>query len=269
MNFRLVLIVIALAAPVPTALASTSCVSTGSGPRCTSQVNFNQFVQRAYQTQQASQWCWAASISMLFAFNSHSVAQPRIVQEAYGSVVNMPAVGSVMAQTLNRAWTDDNGRTFYSTLEGAFDPAAGINTLNNAQLISELDQNRPYVIGTNGHAMVVTSMTYYQTSYGPYVVDVSVFDPWPTNGGARSLSASDFTPITQGGGMTFIAIAQVSEVTPAAAANPFGNSGSGGGAMDWYFTAMLVVVALLAKAMQQRQRIGFRRQLPTGESTDA
>ena len=42
-----------------------------------------------FASQQASQWCWAASISNLFAYHGHDVSQARIVSEVYGSVANM------------------------------------------------------------------------------------------------------------------------------------------------------------------------------------
>jgi hypothetical protein len=70
--------------------------------QCTSQVNFAQFAQHAYGAQYMSEWCWAACISMVFAFNGHAVPQSRIVTEAYGAPINMPAVyGIVIAQQLN------------------------------------------------------------------------------------------------------------------------------------------------------------------------
>src|SRR4051794_26288549 len=88
------------------ASASTTCVQTPAGPLCTAQVDFTRFAQTAFQTQQQTQWCWAASIAMVFSYYGHPVSQSRIVSEAYGGIVNVPALtGSVMAQALNRSWT--------------------------------------------------------------------------------------------------------------------------------------------------------------------
>jgi len=190
------------------ASASTTCQQDSIGMLCTSQVNFVNFAQQAYQTQYQNEWCWAASISMIFNFYGHPVSQPRIVASAYGSPVNVPAPGIVMAQQLNKNWTDDNGVNFYSQLSGVFDPIAGVSTLNNNQLITELDQGHPIVIGTNGHAVVITQIQYYQTNYGPNVIVVGVFDPWPGIG-ARYLSATEFTPKNLGGALTFVATAHV------------------------------------------------------------
>ena len=242
----LCLIALALACQAPRAW--TTCQSTPYGPFCTAQVDIGQFAQHAYQTQQASQWCWAASIAMVFAYHGHPVSQQRIVQEAYGSVVNMPAVaGSVMAQALNRSWTDDGGARFASHLIGAYDPAAGVGTLNNVALIQELDRDRPFVVGTNGHAMVVTAMQYYSTPFGPSVAAVWVFDPWPGNG-ARALSAAEATPIEGGGTMSFVATASVDSDSGGAGSNPMGDTAAGALDPTWLVALACAVAQLLRTA---------------------
>src|SRR5215831_6762862 len=149
--------------------ASTTCQPTAYGPLCISQVSFSQFAQQAYQPQQQTEWCWAASISMMFAYYGYQVAQPAIVTEAYGTIANVPAPGVVMAQALNRTWKDGTGNVFTAKLSGLYDAQAGLDTLDNMQLINELDQNRPFVIGTGGHAVVVTAIEYYNTMYGPQI----------------------------------------------------------------------------------------------------
>src|SRR4051812_26601268 len=42
------------------------------------------------QLQHASQWCWAACISMIFRYYDHPVRQARIVEETWGDIVNLP-----------------------------------------------------------------------------------------------------------------------------------------------------------------------------------
>jgi hypothetical protein len=194
MNIR-ILVGLVLGFQMLSAHASQSCTVTPSGTLCTAQVNFSRFYQTAYQTQQASEWCWAASISMVFSYYGHSVSQARIVDEAYGSVVNMSGSPQALDESLNRTWTDDAGVTFHSTLEGVFDAVDGIQTLNNNTLIAQLAQDKPFIMGTGGHAMVVTEMTYYETPLGPSIVDIGVFDPWPLNPAARSLSLAEATPV--------------------------------------------------------------------------
>jgi hypothetical protein len=82
-------------------------------------------IAQAYDTQQQTQWCWAASIEMIFRFYGYNVPQPAIVQQTYGAVTNMPAVtGYVISQNLNRNWVDQNGKHFHVQIEGLYDADA-------------------------------------------------------------------------------------------------------------------------------------------------
>jgi hypothetical protein len=176
---------------------------------CRSEIAFGAFQQYSYQAQQMPQWCWAACISMLFAYYGHPVAQQRIVAEVYGAPVNMPAVaGIVMATQLNRRWVDDRGNAFGASLSGAYDPQAGVYGLNNAMLVNELDQNRPVIIGAAGHAVVMTAVEFVSTPAGPNITAVGVFDPWPGRG-ARGLSRAEMMPVHVGGALQFAATARV------------------------------------------------------------
>lgn len=203
------------------ARASTSCEQTSQGQLCTSQVDFNQFATQAFAIQAEDQWCWAASISMVFRFYGHPVSQERIVSDVYGSAVDMPArAGVVMAQELNRTWQDDNGHAFHSEVTGVYDAQYGIFGLSNDQIISELDQGHPLVIGARTHAVVVTAIEYYRTALGPDVVSVGAFDPWP-GVGARGLAQDEMTPAHLGGSLFFAATVRVTDVS--------GSAGTGGG----------------------------------------
>ena len=88
------------------------CNNLPQGRICTAEVEFQRFVQTAHMSQRMSQWCWAASISMVFSYLGHPVSQPRIVAEVYGSLLNIPQPGYLLAQQLNRSWLDDWGRPF-------------------------------------------------------------------------------------------------------------------------------------------------------------
>lgn len=193
--------------------AKTTCDNTPQGRLCLAQVDFSEFAQEAYQPQQQSQWCWAASISMLYSYYKHPVSQARIVKDVYGGIVNMPAgSGLTMARQLNRDWVDDNGQAFSSRLTAAYDFDAGVNNINNVWMINELDQDRPFVIGNNSHAMVVTAIRYYVRPQAPQVVSVGVFDPWP-GVGARGLSPAEMMPkhLNPQGALRFLATVSVTE----------------------------------------------------------
>src|SRR5579864_7442162 len=100
------------------ARARQSCrVSAESTPVCRAEVDFEDFLQHAYDPQRASQWCWAACISMVFAFHGHPIRQERIVEEAYGGLYDLPSgSGRNIARQLDRSWVDDRGRPFRSRL---------------------------------------------------------------------------------------------------------------------------------------------------------
>jgi hypothetical protein len=76
-----------------TVFASQSCgqaATTPYGPvqRCTAGIK-SVALQPVQSYQQQNEWCWAACISMVFAYYGHRVSQQRIVKEVWGRVVNM------------------------------------------------------------------------------------------------------------------------------------------------------------------------------------
>jgi hypothetical protein len=159
--------------------------------------------------QAMSEWCWAASISMLFSFYQHPVSQPRIVEDAYGGIANLPAMqGATIASKLNKTWTDDNGVVFHAQLTGAYDATAGILALSDQMIVRELDQNHPLIIGARTHAMVLTAVQYYVTPYGPSIAGAGVFDPWPGIG-TRALQPDELVRADLGGSLIFLATARV------------------------------------------------------------
>lgn len=187
---------------------ATTCQQSAWGAVCRAQVRFES-AMLAYAPQEESQLCWAACISMIFAYHGRPVSQRRIVSEAYGAPVNMPAgSGLVIARQLNRQWQDDRGRAFSSRVAAAYDFDAGVNALNNAMIVSELDRERPLVIGTTSHAVVVTAVDFLPTPAGPNIQAVGVFDPWPGIG-MRALTGHEMRPMHLGGGLRFAATVHV------------------------------------------------------------
>lgn len=145
-------------------------------------------MQRASKRQNMNQWCWAACISMLFDYYGHPVSQARIVEQAYNGIVNMPAGPDRILAALNRRWIDDRGRPFVVQ--------ADVFSVTTATAASDLENNHPLIIGTLGHAVVLTAMTYYPTFYGPYVVNAIVRDPWPTRASRREITSMEWANIT-------------------------------------------------------------------------
>ena len=147
----------ALAAPtfaLPHLLrADQSCgqaVDTPNGPvvRCTAGIRSMTFQS---SPQQQSNWCWAACISMIFAFYGYSVQQSTIVSEIFGSAVDRPGAPNMILAELNKLWTDERGRRFRSQGDA--------QTANAFSAVKDLQANQPLIIGSHGHAMVLTALT--------------------------------------------------------------------------------------------------------------
>jgi len=134
--------------------------------------------------QHLNQWCWAACIEMVFRYYGYHVPQEEIVQQTWGRIVNLPAQPAQILANLNRSWQDSSGAEF--SVSGT---SYGANPVTAAQ---DLSQNMPLVIGTMGHAMVLTSLTYARNQFGQGKVQAAtVRDPWP-NRGRRTLTAAEW-----------------------------------------------------------------------------
>lgn len=143
----------------------------------------------AVRGQHMDQWCWAACIEMIFRYYGYVVPQERIVRSTWGQIYNMPADSNTILMNLNRAWRDDYGRQF--SVQG---DSYSANVLTAAH---DLSNNMPLIIGTMGHAMVLTSMVYYCAGWNGYqwmqcgVNAAIVRDPWPGKG-RRVLSQQEW-----------------------------------------------------------------------------
>jgi hypothetical protein len=134
--------------------------------------------------QHLSQWCWAACIEMVFRYYGLDVPQARIVRETWGGIVNLPAYPAHILANLNRPWIDASGRRFRVSGD-----AYSANPITAAQ---DLAQDMPLIIGTTGHAMVLTALSYtVDRSGNGSVTEAIVRDPWPGQG-RRILSAREW-----------------------------------------------------------------------------
>ena len=142
--------------------------------------NFNYFAS----SQRNSNWCWAASMQMIFNYYGVNITQEQIVARSYGvdpygQLPNWTGSFQVITANLNN-WSVDNFGRRYSV--GA--------TLNwgaptPAYLVQELTAQRPVLIGyksgpNSGHAVVVTALSYIPSPSGPIIQTVVVRDPWPS-----------------------------------------------------------------------------------------
>jgi len=167
------------------AFADGGCTMIGPGlQRCDVGIPFTAATQKAKQ-QHMSEWCWAASISMAFAFHGYEVAQERIVAEAWGGIVNVPGSPEAILESVNRRWKADDG-TLFSASGTPYD-------VSIPTIVEDLKANYPVLIGTMGHMMVLTHIAWIQNAYGAWqIVDATVRDPWPYNQSRRALSPAEW-----------------------------------------------------------------------------
>jgi hypothetical protein len=171
----------------------------------TASVNIPELLQIVTQ-QQCESWCWAACISMIFDFYGHPLTQAEIVAATYGAVVCLPAGSSTtIGRDLSRAYVDDKGVPFVSQVTAAYDFFNGINTFDNALVVSQLSSNNPLLYCNTHHAMVVYAVDYIPTLGEPTVVAVHVVDHWPFSPSTHLLTGPETVPENLGGEMTFLA----------------------------------------------------------------
>lgn len=142
-------------------------------------------------TQHQPQWCWAASISMIFAYHGYTLPQEDIVKDVHGKVEDIKApTGETMTKALRRHWRDPSNQEFVvSTKTGDVD--ANRYEISNTTIADELGEGRPLLIGTRGHAMVLVGAHYERHANGEIVITGgSVIDPLPGKG-VRRLAGSE------------------------------------------------------------------------------
>jgi hypothetical protein len=133
--------------------------------------------------QHLNQWCWAACIETIFRYYGYIVPQAFIVERTWGAIINRPADLSEILSNLNRLWVDANGRRFLVSSD-----VLSANLVTAAQ---DLSQDMPLIVGTMGHAMVLTSLRWLTDVHGESLVtDAVVRDPCP-NVGRRILSEEE------------------------------------------------------------------------------
>jgi hypothetical protein len=130
-----------------------------------------------YASQKRTEWCWAACLEMVFTYWEHPVSQDDIVKQTWGGPYNMPAQPVQIVKDLNRSWVDSNGDGFSVT--------GDVFSANAVTAAQDLAHDFPLILGSLGHAMVLTAITY-QGVPNPYaaasVIGATVRDPWPGKG---------------------------------------------------------------------------------------
>ena len=154
----------------------------------------DESVRQLAVVQEQPQWCWAASISMIFAHHGYNVRQEEIVKDGYGAALNLPAPsGRAMTKALSRAWVDGNAKPFRGQAL-ASDSHARQFQVSEHKVLAELADGRPLLLGALRHAVVLVGLTYEKSARGNVrILGGTVIDPQPGKG-IRPLLAAEMKP---------------------------------------------------------------------------
>jgi hypothetical protein len=147
--------------------------------------------------QEKQNWCWAACIAGVFAWYGRTVAQQRIVERLFGTDIDRAASTAQIFGAVRGVWADQYGQSFVAQANPLIDADYSFsNPLAAARMSQDLLNNCPLIVGTQGHATILTAMSWVNFAQGGQrITDLTVRDPWPLNPRRRSLSASEFANI--------------------------------------------------------------------------
>lgn len=145
-------------------------------------------------SQEKSQWCWAASIAMVFSHHGFAVAQEDIVRQQYSDGADKALPVTQVAPVLQRAWQDRSGRAFFASVTAGNAPTRRF-LFGDDTVIRELRAQRPLIVGALGHAMVLVQVNYerFTAQDAVRIVGGVVIDPAPGKG-VRYLTRLELNP---------------------------------------------------------------------------
>jgi hypothetical protein len=154
--------------------------------------------------QRCENWCWAACIEAIFSLHGYKVYQEDVVKKVFGAEVCSRATVAEIIAGIDGVWSNRAGSSFRASayalpdtmLSQGAKPQSGIKFLYNKgdeEIIAELSQGNPLVVGALGHATVLTAIKYQKLMGQPIcLTEITVRDPWPGNPNRRLLTADEF-----------------------------------------------------------------------------
>lgn len=144
-----------------------------------------------------SNWCWAACMEMIFAYHGYDVPMDDIVQQTYGSKANLPAESKVLTRLLSQRWRDRRGREFNSRCEVLWQAGTGGVDFPAAVAARYLAENKPLIIGTHQHAMLLSALAFTHSGdpASMQITQAVVRDPAPGMG-RRVLTVDELAQTT-------------------------------------------------------------------------
>lgn len=145
-------------------------------------------------TQKCENWCWAACGASIFATHGYKIDQESLVTKLYGAA-DMCAIanGPEIRAAITGPWRDRRGQNFSAQADIVMDRDAGVTHPDPlAEMAQELMAGRPMIVGTLGHAMVITAMTFSRgRDFRLQAHEIRVFDPWQTAEGIRPMTQDE------------------------------------------------------------------------------
>jgi hypothetical protein len=139
-------------------------------------------------------WCWAASISMVFTYAGYSVSQRQIVERLFHDTGDHPARAHDITELLGMRWIDLQDRTFLPIAQIGADPGRRFR-FGDDTVIRELIAERPVLVGVLAHAMVLVGVEYerFTRQDAVRITGGWVIDPAPGQG-LRRLRLKELMP---------------------------------------------------------------------------
>ena len=174
--------------------AATTCAPTGRPgvEQCVSGLSL-EAVRALREAQSASNWCWAAAVSMVLRHHGVAVPQEQVAQAHLGAPDNEKASLEAITALLNRRWTD---ATTGRSVDVQASPQARwwrLQGLAAPDVLDDLHHDRPLVLAVRGHAMVLVQVVYERfPAAGVRLLRAVVVDS--AGGGWRDLRPSERQP---------------------------------------------------------------------------
>lgn len=150
-------------------------------------------VRQMQATQLKSQWCWAASLQMIFARYGYAVPQEEIVERLYGGAHDLPVRTSDVTPLVARDWFDLGGKGFSARVV----PHAVMHpTLTgHRRILQALADQHPLLLVTGRHVVVLVALQFEQVRQGAglRITGGQVIDPTPGQG-VRMLTRDETHP---------------------------------------------------------------------------
>lgn len=176
------------------AQAVTRCSPTGEAgvERCVSGLPATALAAM-YQQQEASNWCWAAAIAMVLRRHGLEVPQQQVARSHDGQASDVALSAAAISRVLTRTWKDAQG----NELDVAALPVPAWRRsfgLLAPEILRDLDEDRPLILGAREHAVVLVQVVYDRTPRGAtQLVRAVVLDP-ARGSGIRSLAGAELQP---------------------------------------------------------------------------